>query len=71
MFSIIEKFITINGYKYKKNKIIRGKNTVYVEYRNEELRKIEFFEIHNQKLLDITDKDDLNFAIQKNYICDL
>lgn len=65
---MIEKVIDYEGNQFIRGKKIQGKNHVYVEYRNNELNKIKFFEIHNGNRKDVTDKKDLEEAVINNYI---
>ena len=65
---MIEKTIDYEGNQFRKGKIIKGKLHTYVEYRNSELCKMKFFEIDDANIKEITDKQDLKDAIEKNYI---
>lgn len=65
---MIEKKIIFEGKEYIKMKKIRGDKKTYIEYRNEELQKIKFFEVEKGSLKEISNKEDLKLAIEKNYI---
>lgn len=65
---MIEKKIIFEGKEYIKMKKIQGNRKTYIEYRNEELQKIKFFEVDKGSLKEIGNKDDLKIAIEKNYI---
>ena len=65
---MIEKNITFNGKQYERKNKIKGNKKIYIEYRNEELEKIKFFEVNNGNIQEVTDKDDLRNAIKMNYI---
>lgn len=62
------KTINYHGEIYTKGKMIQGKQITYIEYRNEELKKIKFFELYGEILRDVSDKEDLKLAIEENYI---
>lgn len=65
---MIENKIIFEGKEYIKMKKIQGNRKIYIEYRNEELQKIKFFEVDKGSLKEISNKDDLKIAIEKNYI---
>jgi len=65
---MLEKIIEYESHQFIKGKRIKGKLHTYVEYKNSELGKIKFFEIENGNRKEITDKEDLKDAIEKNYI---
>ncbi|MCI9063498.1 MAG: hypothetical protein HFJ17_02715 [Clostridia bacterium] len=65
---MIENTINYKGIIYEKNKVINSKGKIYIEYRNEELRKIKFFEVCNNEIQEITDKKELKDVIEQNYI---
>ncbi|MBQ6992053.1 MAG: hypothetical protein IJN50_03985 [Clostridia bacterium] len=65
---MIENKIIFEGKEYIKMKKIQGNRKTYIEYRNEELQKIKFFEVDKGSLKEISNKDDLKIAIEKNYI---
>ena len=67
---MIEDRISIDGIEYIKRDLFKGKKAVYIEYRNEELRKMKFLQIENMNTVEVKDKDDLLDAVQKNYITD-
>jgi len=66
--NMLEKIIEYESHQFIKGKRIKGKLHTYVEYKNSELGKIKFFEIENGNRKEITDKEDLKDAIEKNYI---
>lgn len=66
---MMPKTVTIDGYEYKKMKTIKGKKAIYIEYRNDKLRKIKFFEVKKHQLIEVEEKDDLKLTVEKNYIC--
>lgn len=65
---MIPKTIEFEGNEYRRGKTIKGNRTTYVEYKNIEIGKIKFFENDNGEIKEITDKNDLKDAIEKNYI---
>ena len=65
---MIEKKIIFEGKEYIKIKKIQGNRKTYIEYRNEELQKMKFFEVDKGNLKEISNKEDLKLAIEKNYI---
>ena len=65
---MIPRTIEFEGDEYRRGKTIKGNRTTYVEYKNIEIGKIKFFENDNGEIKEITDKNDLKDAIQKNYI---
>ena len=65
---MIPKTIEFEGKEYRRGKTIKGNRTTYVEYKNIEIGKIKFFENYNGEIKEITDKNDLKDAIEKNYI---
>ena len=65
---MIEKKINYECNEFIKCKIIKGKLHTYVDYRNNELGKIKFFEVDDGNLKEITNKEDLKQAVEKNYI---
>lgn len=65
---MIENKIIFDGKEYIKMKKIRGRNKTYIEYRNEELKKIKFFEVEKGNLKEISNKDELKNVIKENYI---
>lgn len=65
---MIEDKILYNGQEYIKKKKIKGMKKTYIEYRNESLQKIKFFEISKGCIAEITDKEDLRKTIEENYI---
>ncbi len=67
---MLNKNIIIDGIKYTKRNLFKGKKAIYIEYRNEELRKIKFLQIKNMDTVEVEDKDDLMDAVQNNYITD-
>ena len=67
---MIEKEIKINGIEYIRRNLFKGKKAIYIEYRNEELRKIKFLQINNMDTVEVEDKEDLMDAVQNNYITD-
>lgn len=67
---MIEKELQIDGNTYYKGKTIQEDDSIYVEYRNDELKKIRFFEIIDGKLNEITNEEKLKKAIENNYVVD-
>ena len=67
---MVEKEIKINGVEYIKRNLFKGKKATYIEYRNEDLRKIKFLQIKDMDAVEVEDKDDLMYAVQNNYITD-
>jgi hypothetical protein len=65
---MIDKTINYNGKEYYQIRRIKGKKSEYVEYVNDEIRKIKFFEIEAGSLCEVKDKRDLDEAIKKNYL---
>ena len=65
---MISKTIFFDGNEYTRMRHIKSEKKVYVEYRNQTLRMIKFFEVERGKLQEITDKEDLKKAIDNNYI---
>jgi len=65
---VLEKIINYEGNQFVRGKKIREKNKIYIEYRNNELQKIKFFEVHYGIIKEVTDEDDLKEAIKNNYI---
>ena len=65
---MIPKTIEFENKEYRRGKTIKGKRNTYVEYKNIEIGKIKFFENDNGEIKEITDKNDLKEAIEKNYI---
>ena len=53
------------------DKKIATEKCTYYAYKNEELRKIKFFEMNNGKLEDVKDLEELKKVIDKNYITDV
>jgi hypothetical protein len=64
---MIEKEIEIEGKKYYKNRRIKSESTMYIEYRNDKLQKIKFFELKNGAICEVEDKEKLKKAIKKIY----
>lgn len=64
---MIEEKIKLNNIEFKKAKQFNTEEHVYIEYRNDKLRKMKFFEIINEELKDIIDTNDLKKAITENY----
>lgn len=65
---MINKTINYNGNEYIKRKIIQSEKTTYVEYRNEELQLMKFFEVYGDNIQPISDLKDLEQVIEKNYV---
>lgn len=65
---MIENKIECDGIVYIRKKRIKGQKKTYVEYRNDELKRIRFFEISKGKLNDVSDLEDLKLTIKNNYI---
>ena len=65
---MIDRKIVFDGIEYTRIKKIQGEKRAYIEYRNEELRKIKFMEVFQGKVQEITDKEDLKKVIKNNYI---
>ena len=64
---MISEKIKVNGDEYYKGKKILGNGHEYIEYINEDKRKLKFFEIIDGELQDIVEKEDLKNAIKNNY----
>ena len=65
---MINKTINYNGNEYIKRRIIQSEKTIYVEYRNEELQLMKFFEVYRDNIQPISDLEDLKKAIENNYV---
>jgi len=65
---MIYKTINYNGNEYIKRRIIQSKKMTYVEYRNEELQLMKFFEVCGDNIQPISDLEDLKQSIEKNYV---
>lgn len=65
---MIDKKIIFDGIEYTRVKKIQGEKKVYIEYRNEELKKIKFMEVFQGYIQEVIDKTDLKKAIENNYI---
>lgn len=65
---MIDKKIIFDGIEYTRIKKIQGEKKVYIEYRNEELKKIKFMEVFQGYIQEVIDKTDLKKAIENNYI---
>lgn len=67
---MIEKILNLNGREYKFIKKIKSEKFEYAEYRDEEKKSIKFFEIENEEIKDISDKNDLRKVLEQYYIID-
>ena len=67
---MLKNIIVIDEIEYRKIKKIKSKNKIYVEYRNDELKKIKFFEVKDNEISEVTNEEDLKVAIVNNYIVD-
>lgn len=60
--------LIIDGKEYLKKRVVKKDNRIFVEYRNDEVKKIKFYEIKDNKLYEIKDEDTLIELIKENYI---
>ena len=67
---MLEKEIQIDEVIYYRGKTIQEEDSTYVEYRNDEIKSIRFFEVIDGNLHEIIDEDKLKRAIEKNYNID-
>ena len=65
---MINKTINYNGNQYLKRRIIHSEKKTYIEYRNEELQLMKFFEVYGESIQPVSDLKDLELAIKKNYV---
>ena len=68
---MLKEGIIYAGNEYLLDKKIATEKCTYYAYKNEELRKIKFFEMNNSKLEDVKDLEELKKVIDKNYITDV
>ena len=64
---MIENEIEYNGNKYYKFKVFQEEGTTYIEYRNDDIKSIKFFEEIDGKICEIKDLEKLKKVIEKNY----
>ncbi len=64
---MIEKEIEYEGNIYYENDRIQADSTTYIEYRNDKIQKLKFFEYKNGKLCEVQDKEKLKKAILGKY----
>ena len=64
---MLEKEIEIDGNKFYKGRTINENGVTYVEYLNDELQKIKFYEVINDTRVEIIDKENLRNVIKNNY----
>jgi len=64
---MIEKEIEFEGNIYYKNGRIQADSTTYIEYRNDKIQKLKFFEYKDGKLCEVQDKEKLKKAILTKY----
>lgn len=64
---MIEKEIEFKGDKYYESGKIQSGDTIYIEYRNDKIQKIKYFELKEGKLSEVKDKDKLKREILKKY----
>ncbi len=64
---MIEKEIEYEGNIYYKSGKIQFESTIYIEYRNDKIQKIKFFEYKDKNLFEVQDKEKLKKAIQSKY----
>lgn len=62
--------VNYKNIELKKHKKFYTDNHTYIEYRNDKLQKIKFFEVIDDELKDIVDINDFKKALDKNYIID-
>lgn len=65
--SMIEKEIEFEGNIYYENGKIQSGSTTYIEYRNDKIQKIKFFEYKDGRLCEAQDKEKLKKAILSKY----
>lgn len=65
---MLKKSIEVNGEIYILKNVIRENKNTYVEYRNEEIKKMKILKLENGKLEKINDQEELNMILEKNYI---
>ena len=65
---MIDRKIIIDGLEFSRIKKIQGAEKIYIEYRNEEYKRIKFMEVVQGKIQEVKDKEDLKRAIENNYI---
>ena len=64
---MIEKEIEFEGNTYYQNCRIKADDTTYIEYRNNNIQKIKFFEYKDGKLCEVQDKEKLKKAVSSKY----
>ncbi len=65
---MILKTIELNGNEYELIKKIHYNNKTYAEYRNKELSRIQFYEVQDEILKEISNKEELKKMIRENYV---
>ncbi len=64
---MIEKEIEFEGNIYYKNGKIQSDSIKYIEYRNDKIQKLKFFEYKDGGLCEVQDKEKLKKAILSKY----
>lgn len=64
---MVEKEIEFEGNIYYENGRIQADSTTYIEYRNDKIQKLKFFEYKDGKLGEVQDKEMLKKAILSKY----
>ena len=64
---MVQKEIEFEGNMYYENGRIQADSTTYIEYRNDKIQKLKFFEYKDGKLCEVQDKEKLKKAVLGKY----